>query len=198
MLPYRTFPSPKGEGFTDPLVGTLNDTRDAALMDERRPFTRQSPIHQESILFSPSSVSSVPSVPPCWVETRYAQDAIAVGTLCPRSARNAASTFPVWDCFAVATCSGMPCATTCPPPSPPSGPRSMIQSASAITSRLCSMTTTVLPASTNRCSTRISFSTSAICKPTVGSSSTYSVFLPPAPAPRFGKSCVVLTFYNSL
>src|SRR5258706_1447329 len=23
MLPYRTFPSPKGEGFTDPLAGTL-------------------------------------------------------------------------------------------------------------------------------------------------------------------------------
>ena len=40
------------------------------------------------------------------------------------------------------------------------------------TSRLCSMTTTVLPASTSRCSTRISFSTSAICRPTVGSSST--------------------------
>ena len=37
-----------------------------------------------------------------------------------------------------------------PPSSPPSGPRSMIQSAVLITSRLCSITTTVLPASTSR------------------------------------------------
>ena len=39
-----------------------------------------------------------------------------------------------------------PAATTRPPPAPPSGPRSMTQSAVLITSRLCSMTTTVLPA----------------------------------------------------
>ena len=37
--------------------------------------------------------------------------------------------------------------------SPPSGPMSMIQSAVLITSRLCSITITVLPASTRRCST---------------------------------------------
>src|SRR5437899_1299513 len=37
-----------------------------------------------------------------------------------------------------------------PPPSPPSGPRSMIQSAVLMTSRLCSMTSTVLPWSTSR------------------------------------------------
>jgi hypothetical protein len=61
------------------------------------------------------------------------------------------------------------------PPLPPSGPRSMTQSASAITSRSCSITTTLWPPSTRRCSTRISFSTSAMCRPTVGSSSTYSV-----------------------
>jgi len=48
----------------------------------------------------------------------------------------------------------------------------MIQSASAITSRSCSITTTLWPPSTRRCSTRISFSTSAMCRPTVGSSST--------------------------
>ena len=44
-----------------------------------------------------------------------------------------------------ATCSGVPSATIRPPPSPPSGPRSMIQSAVLITSRLCSMTTTCCP-----------------------------------------------------
>ena len=41
------------------------------------------------------------------------------------------------------TASGVSAATIKPPPSPPSGPRSMIQSASAITSRSCSITTTL-------------------------------------------------------
>ena len=40
-----------------------------------------------------------------------------------------------------------------PPASPPSGPRSMIQSAVLMTSGLCSTTSTVLPASTKPCST---------------------------------------------
>jgi hypothetical protein len=39
------------------------------------------------------------------------------------------------------TSSGVPVATISPPPSPPSGPRSMIQSAVLMTSRLCSITT---------------------------------------------------------
>lgn len=49
-----------------------------------------------------------------------------------------------------ATSSGRPMATTRPPRAPAPGPRSMTQSATLITSRLCSMTTTVLPASTSR------------------------------------------------
>ena len=57
-----------------------------------------------------------------------------------------------------------------PPRSPPSGPRSMIQSADLITSRLCSMTTTVLPWSTRRRSTPSSLRTSSKCSPVVGSS----------------------------
>src|SRR2546426_898238 len=85
--------------------------------------------------------------------------------------RNPASAAAVWPGAAPAF-SGGPWNTILPPPSPPSGPRSMIQSASAMTSRLCSITTTVLPASTRRCSTWISFSTSAMCRPTVGSSRT--------------------------
>ena len=52
-----------------------------------------------------------------------------------------------------ATSSGVPAATIVPPRVPPSGPRSMIQSAVLMTSRLCSMTSTVLPRSTSRCST---------------------------------------------
>ena len=48
------------------------------------------------------------------------------------------------------TSSGVPAATTRPPPMPASGPRSMTQSAVLMTSRLCSTTTTVLPRSTSR------------------------------------------------
>ena len=44
-----------------------------------------------------------------------------------------------------ATSSGAPVAITFPPDVPPSGPRSMTQSAHFTTSRLCSMTTIVLP-----------------------------------------------------
>ena len=42
-----------------------------------------------------------------------------------------------------------PVATICPPSRPPSGPRSMSQSAALTTSRLCSITMTVLPLSTS-------------------------------------------------
>ena len=61
-----------------------------------------------------------------------------------RSARNSARMRAVCEARGIADRSvhGEPCATIRPPPSPPSGPRSMIQSASAMTSRLCSMTTT--------------------------------------------------------
>ena len=51
------------------------------------------------------------------------------------------------------------------------GPRSMIQSAVLITSRLCSITMTVLPCSTSRCKTSRSLATSCACSPVVGSSS---------------------------
>jgi predicted DNA-binding protein (MmcQ/YjbR family) len=44
-----------------------------------------------------------------------------------------------------ATVSGVPETRISPPPLPPSGPRSTIQSAVLITSRLCSITTMVLP-----------------------------------------------------
>src|SRR5262249_53714862 len=65
---------------------------------------------------------------------------------------------------------GEPAAPIAPPPSTPSGPRSMIQSAVLITSRLCSMTTTVLPWSVSSWSTSRSFFTSWKCRPVVGSS----------------------------
>ena len=52
----------------------------------------------------------------------------------------------------------------------------MIQSAVLITSRLCSTTSTVLPASTKSCSTFSSSLMSAKCRPVVGSSSRYSVW----------------------
>src|SRR5215468_4377652 len=52
---------------------------------------------------------------------------------------------PVYDSLTLATSSGVPSATIVPPPAPPSGPRSITQSAHLTTSRLCSITTSVLP-----------------------------------------------------
>ena len=51
----------------------------------------------------------------------------------------------------------------------------MIQSAVLTTSRLCSITMTVLPAATRRWSTCSSLRMSSKCRPVVGSSNTYSV-----------------------
>ena len=99
----------------------------------------------------------------------------------PGRARRAAGSGPAraaargtarWRCpSALATSAGVPVATTRPPASPPPGPRSMTQSAVAIASRSCSTRTTVLPASTSRCSWRSSSAMSAGCSPEVGSSS---------------------------
>src|ERR1019366_847662 len=82
-----------------------------------------------------------------------------------------ASSWPVYDFFTRATCSGVPWATMRPPSSPPSGPRSRIQSALRITSMLCSMMITVLPRAVRRCNTSSSLRTSSKCSPVVGSSS---------------------------
>src|SRR3990170_9049293 len=76
-----------------------------------------------------------------------AQAAAAVG-----SASTPRRYCPVDDSSTSATSSGVPVAITSPPSSPPPGPRSTIQSACLMTSRLCSITSTVLPLSTSRCS----------------------------------------------
>src|SRR5207237_7045103 len=52
--------------------------------------------------------------------------------------------------FADSSGGGVPSKITLPPLFPPSGPISIIQSALEITSRLCSITITVLPPSTSR------------------------------------------------
>jgi len=57
---------------------------------------------------------------------------------------------PVIDRGLAATSSGVPTATSSPPPSPPSGPRSMTQSEASMSCRLCSMMTTVLPRRSTR------------------------------------------------
>ena len=66
--------------------------------------------------------------------------------------------------------SGVPVATTVPPRSPPSGPKSMSQSQHFMTSKLCSIMIIEPPASTKRRNTPISLATSSKCKPVVGSS----------------------------
>src|ERR1017187_8233440 len=59
--------------------------------------------------------------------------------------------------------SGVPDATTRPPAAPPSGPRSMTQSAALITSRLCSMTIRLPPLSMSRWKDASSFEMSSKC-----------------------------------
>ena len=63
-----------------------------------------------------------------------------------------------------------------PPLTPPSGPRSIMYSAVFITSKLCSITITVLPSSTRVCNIFSNLLTSSKCKPVVGSSNIYKVF----------------------
>ena len=77
---------------------------------------------------------------------------------------------PVWLTSTCEIAIGDPVATTRPPPSPPSGPRSITQSAEAITSSWCSITTTVWPRSARRWRIASSRSMSAKCRPVVGSS----------------------------
>ena len=62
-----------------------------------------------------------------------------------------------------------------PPPSPPSGPKSIIWSATFITSRLCSITITVSLLSTIFCKIASKRLISSVCRPVVGSSSTNRV-----------------------
>ena len=70
----------------------------------------------------------------------------------------------------LAIASGVPTPTTLPPRLPPSGPRSITQSAVLMTSRLCSMTTIDPPASIRRRNAARSLLTSSKCSPVVGSS----------------------------
>src|SRR6185503_13178726 len=109
---------------------------------------------------------------------QYRRDSIAAErsrTACTYPIPASLSTCPVYDRFDFAISFGGPSATIWPPRSPPSGPRSMIQSAFLMTSRLCSITSTVLPPSTRRLSTSSNRWISAKCSPVVGSSKMYKV-----------------------
>ena len=86
-----------------------------------------------------------------------------------------ASALPVCEVGCWRTSSGVPVHTTQPPASPPSGPRSINQSAARITSRLCSITSSEWPASSSLRKARISLAMSSKCKPVVGSSNINSV-----------------------
>ena len=84
--------------------------------------------------------------------------------------RTCRKNLPVCEFVVSATSSGVPTATISPPSSPASGPRSTIQSALLITSRLCSITTSECPRSTRRWNNCSSIATSSKCSPVVGSS----------------------------
>ena len=77
--------------------------------------------------------------------------------------------------FLSANSSGVPWPTNLPPNFPPPGPNSMTWSAKRKTSRLCSMTNTLLPCSTKRSRVCSSVRMSWKWRPVVGSSSKYSV-----------------------
>src|SRR5258708_2237711 len=81
-----------------------------------------------------------------------------------------ASHLPVYDFAHFATASGVPDTTTSPPRPPPSGPKSIIQSAVLITSMLCSITSTEPPASISLRKDASSLLTSSKWSPVVGSS----------------------------
>ena len=72
--------------------------------------------------------------------------------------------------LSLAICSGGPWATSWPPCLPASGPRSRIQSADLMTSKLCSMTSRVWPESTSFWKTDSRRSMSEKWRPVVGSS----------------------------
>src|SRR5260370_16130446 len=78
--------------------------------------------------------------------------------------------WPVCDCVLRGTCSGVPVAIILPPWSPPSGPRSISQSADLMTSRLCSMTSNEAPPSSRFRNTPSSLAMSLNYNPVVGSS----------------------------
>ena len=97
------------------------------------------------------------------------------------------------DFLTLATCSGVPWAIRRPPKSPAPGPRSMIQSAFLMISRLCSMRMTVFPPSTNRWRTRSRAAQSSKDSPVVGSSSKYRVL----PVARLESSVDSFTLWAS-
>src|SRR5260370_16616441 len=68
---------------------------------------------------------------------------------------------PVAESLTRAMSSGVPAATTRPPCAPAPGPKSITQSARLMTSRLCSITTTLWPPSTTRSRTRHTTRTSS-------------------------------------
>ena len=109
------------------------------------------------------------------------------GSICGCIALSRFKCRAVWLSGHSAICSGVPTATTRPPRLPPSGPRSMTQSACATTSRLCSITTTELPSSTNWLRMPIKRLMSARCSPVVGSSSTYTCPVLPNSAASFSR-----------
>lgn len=85
---------------------------------------------------------------------------------------------PVWLAEHFFRSETVPCTTSLPPLSPPSGPRSITQSALRIISGLCSTTITVFPLEIIFSNRMRRFLISLKCNPAVGSSKRYSIFPP--------------------
>src|SRR5680860_1860992 len=154
--------------------GPPRDTRSTSTTNTHlyRPGISQKNLYCSALWFQSHCLSDISrNTVPHPTSSRSAIDP-AVSSLAGRTRRK---NQPVWLFSSSATSSGVPSEPRRPPSSPPSGPRSIIQSADLITSRLCSITATVLPESTKRCNTSSNLATSAKCNPVVGSSRMYRV-----------------------
>src|SRR5262249_47822811 len=151
--------SPRKEVFNTLCLLNLWDIRDANSCSPRVHFVVRAPqLSHRKVWLSYHSYS-------LQGEFHTASDRMGVRRSADRSpARNG----PVGAASFAATSSGVPSETMRPPAAPPSGPRSMTWSAHLMTSRLCSITTMVLPCSTSLSRTSRSFLVSSKCSPVVG------------------------------
>ena len=147
----ETIPVPSG---IEPWISEL-------LPDPATPVTTHS---------TPSGMSTLTSRRLCRVALRISR--VPTGL---RVSGLSAARYPRWRPVSVSLArrpSTVPSKHTVPPSGPAPGPRSTTWSAIAMTSGLCSTTSTVLPLSRSRSSSRFIRSTSWGCRPTVGSSKT--------------------------
>src|SRR6185437_9431556 len=142
--------------------------------DSKQDLPRQRPDDGERIVQRLERVPTQPDRRRAPGSIAYCKSASPLKDEFPFFDKTRASHWPVCDFLLRAIASGVPVATISPPRAPPSGPRSITQSAALITSRLCSITIKEPPASMRRRKAASSLLTSSKCRPVVGSSNRYN------------------------